>query len=91
MTSILVAAAVLGLAAGAQAAPAAAGLEPSDPPAEPFGDKDKHDCRGKNECKGKGGCKTDKHACKGKNECKGQGGCKSSMSASMRARVLSRA
>jgi hypothetical protein len=89
MTSILVAAAVAGIALGAESTPAHPGLEPQNPQAEPRGDK--HDCRGKNECKGKGGCKTDKHACKGKNECKGQGGCRSNMSASLRARLLASA
>ncbi len=87
MTSILVAAAVAGIALGAQSALAASSLGPQEPQAEPRGDK--HDCRGKNECKGKGGCRTDKHACKGKNECKGQGGCRSNMSASLRARLAS--
>jgi hypothetical protein len=89
MTSILVAAAVAGIALGTQSAPVHPDLEPQNPPAEPRGDK--NDCRGKNECKGKGGCKTDKHACKGKNECKGQGGCRSNMSASLRARLLASA
>jgi hypothetical protein len=89
MTSILVAAAVSGMIGGAAAPRSAPDGVPLDTSAEPRDDK--HDCRGKNECKGKGGCKTDKHACKGKNECKGQGGCKSSMSASLRARVVSRA
>ncbi|HEV8550546.1 MAG TPA: hypothetical protein VGQ57_15985 [Polyangiaceae bacterium] len=79
MTSILMAAAVSGMLAGAQqggerqstSAGDDAGVTPLD----------KHACKGQNACKGQGGCKTDKHACKGQNACKGQGGCKSSMSA----------
>lgn len=39
------------------------------------GDKDKHSCKGKNDCKGQGGCKSSDNGCKGKNDCKGKGGC----------------
>lgn len=81
MTSILMAAAISGIVAGAQSDGTnetsfrSDGMGVSQPLAE--GDKkDKHACKGKNACKGQGGCKTDKHACKGQNACKGQGGCK---------------
>jgi hypothetical protein len=80
MTSILMAAAISGIVAGAddtarESAAFQAALVSS---AQPLGDgKDgKHACKGQNACKGQGGCKTDKHACKGQNACKGQGGCK---------------
>jgi hypothetical protein len=36
-----------------------------------------HDCKGKNDCKGKGGCKAGDNGCAGKNSCKGKGGCSS--------------
>ena len=39
------------------------------------GCKGGHDCKGKNDCKGKGGCKSGDAGCKGKNTCKGHGGC----------------
>ncbi len=39
------------------------------------GCKGGHDCKGKNDCKGKGGCKSGDNGCKGKNSCKGKGGC----------------
>jgi len=74
MTSILMAAAVSGIVAGAQGE---GRVKLAD-----FGNVtnvqmlDKHNCKGQNACKGQGGCKTDKHACKGQNACKGQGGCK---------------
>jgi hypothetical protein len=74
MTSILMAAAVSGIVAGAQGTGSVRNAD--------FGNVsnaqmlDKHSCKGQNACKGQGGCKTDKHACKGQNACKGQGGCK---------------
>ena len=77
MTSILMAAAISGIVAGAQnserneSALRADGMHS----AQALGDG-KHSCKGQNACKGQGGCKTDKHACKGQNACKGQGGCK---------------
>jgi hypothetical protein len=78
MTSILVAAAVSGLFAGARAKDAERSSEWGVTDAQAV---DKHSCKGQNACKGQGGCKTDKHACKGQNACKGQGGCKSTMRA----------
>ncbi len=35
----------------------------------------KQSCKGKNSCKGQGGCKSSDNGCKGKNSCKGKGGC----------------
>ena len=77
MTSILIAAAISGIVAGAER-PAETSLGLGDTThAQPLDDKaGKHACKGQNACKGQGGCKSDKHACKGQNACKGQGGCK---------------
>ena len=80
MTSMLLAAAISGIALGAQAhshSPSVQ-LDLGSSGAQPLDDakKGKHDCKGKNACKGQGGCKTDTHGCKGQNACKGQGGCK---------------
>jgi len=74
MTSILIAAAVSGIVAGAEPKSQARTSELGVSSAQMLGDK--HNCKGQNACKGQGGCKTDKHACKGQNACKGQGGCK---------------
>ena len=83
MTSILMAAAISGIVAGAQSDGSNETSFRSEAMgvAQPLADDDgkkggKHSCKGKNGCKGQGGCKTDKHACKGQNACKGQGGCK---------------
>jgi hypothetical protein len=73
MTSILMAAAVSGIVAGAEPKGQMRASEWSVSNVEML---DKHNCKGQNACKGQGGCKTDKHACKGQNACKGQGGCK---------------
>jgi hypothetical protein len=74
MTSILIAAAVSGIVAGAEPKSQMRASELGVSNAQMLGDK--HNCKGQNACKGQGGCKTDKHACKGQNACKGQGGCK---------------
>ena len=81
MTSILMAAAISGIVAGAEGSQNAelSFQEDVSHDARALADTSKgskHACKGKNACKGQGGCKTDKHACKGKNACKGQGGCK---------------
>ena len=82
MTSILMAAAISGIVAGAQsdgsseASFRSDGMSVAQPLADGDGKEGKHSCKGKNACKGQGGCTTDKHACKGQNACKGQGGCK---------------
>ena len=77
MTSILMAAAISGIVAGAQNNERVESnlLADGIHNAQALGDG-KHSCKGQNACKGQGGCKTDKHACKGQNACKGQGGCK---------------
>ncbi len=76
MTSILMAAAISGILAGAKSEECAdSGFHAGSHSAQALGDS-KHSCKGQNACKGQGGCKTDKHACKGQNACKGQGGCK---------------
>ena len=73
MTSLLMAAAVSGIVAGAESTGARRASEWGVSNAQAM---DKHNCKGQNGCKGQGGCKTDKHGCKGQNACKGQGGCK---------------
>jgi hypothetical protein len=76
MTSILMAAAISGIVAGAQNAQSESTFHADGThSAQALGDG-KHSCKGQNACKGQGGCKSDKHACKGQNACKGQGGCK---------------
>lgn len=78
MTSILMAAAISGIVAGAQNNQRVESDLRSNGihDAQALGDG-KHSCKGQNACKGQGGCKSsDKHACKGQNACKGQGGCK---------------
>jgi hypothetical protein len=77
MTSILMAAAISGIVAGAQNGERTESAFQADGThsAQTLGDG-KHACKGQNACKGQGGCKTDKHACKAQNACKGQGGCK---------------
>jgi len=87
--TIIAAAALAGLYAGALAVKASASLAQAGAVATLHGDdkgKDSckgkdgckaHDCKGKNECKGKGGCKSGDNGCKGKNSCKGKGGCAS--------------
>jgi hypothetical protein len=74
MTSMLIAAAISGIVAGAEGHSQMRASEGSVSNAQMLGDK--HSCKGQNACKGQGGCKTDKHSCKGQNACKGQGGCK---------------
>jgi len=74
MTSILIAAAISGIVAGAEGQSQTRVNDGHDSNAQMLGDK--HACKGQNACKGQGGCKSDKHACKGQNACKGQGGCK---------------
>jgi hypothetical protein len=74
MTSILMAAAISGIVAGAEGKSTANASPLGASSGQTLGDK--HNCKGQNACKGQGGCKTDKHACKGQNACKGQGGCK---------------
>jgi len=80
MISILMAAAVSGIVAGAPAPSntfASTSLaRPSDAQQLDDSNGSKHACKGQNACKAQGGCKTEKHACKGQNACKGQGGCK---------------
>lgn len=80
MISILMAAAISGIVAGAPAPNSSLASTATDDTnvAQPLDDAKggKHACKGQNACKGQGGCKTDKHACKGQNACKGQGGCK---------------
>jgi hypothetical protein len=74
MTSMLIAAAVSGIVAGAEGQSQMRPSELGVSSAQMLGDK--HGCKGQNACKGQGGCKSDTHSCKGKNACKGQGGCK---------------
>jgi hypothetical protein len=77
MTSILMAAAISGILAGAQNEQRAdAGFHADGTHGAQALADGKHSCKGQNACKGQGGCKTDKHACKAQNACKGQGGCK---------------
>lgn len=85
ISTVLLAAAMGGVAVGAVACgdkgaappmdPSAAGSMPSTS-AGPAAPGAKHACKGQNGCKGQGGCKSDKNSCKGQNACKGQGGCK---------------
>jgi len=74
MTSMLIAAAVSGIVAGAEGQSQMRHSELGVSSSQLLGDK--HGCKGQNACKGQGGCKTDTHSCKGQNACKGQGGCK---------------
>lgn len=79
MISILMAAAVSGIVAGAAPNGTLASSAVDRPSnAQQLDDSKggKHSCKGQNACKGQGGCKTEKHGCKGQNACKGQGGCK---------------
>jgi hypothetical protein len=88
--TLLAAAAMAGLIAGAQARGQSSAPVSSSHPrttiqqASTAGqkairfddDSGKHDCKGLNGCKGQGGCKTGDAGCKGQNTCKGKGGCK---------------
>jgi hypothetical protein len=84
MKTMMVAAAVSGMLAGA-ATMQAATTQTTNPVVKvgkaSFGsaslnqDTSKHSCKGKNDCKGQGGCKSSDNGCKGKNSCKGKGGC----------------
>jgi len=79
MTSILIAAAISGIVAGAHSnsSPTTPSIQSDDVGSVgPLESGGKHACKGQNACKGQGGCKSEKHACKGQNACKGQGGCK---------------
>ncbi len=84
--SMLLTAALAGLAGGSAAAARAATQSPAQTnhaTAVTAGlsyagfnmDASKHSCKGKNSCKGQGGCKSSDNGCKGKNSCKGKGGC----------------
>ena len=89
--TIIMAAAIAGLYAGALALKASASVTNAGTAAV-HDDKSKdsckgkdgckgkdsckaHDCKGQNGCKGKGGCQSGDNGCKGKNSCKGKGGC----------------